>query len=46
VRLPRPIGKRRLAYLLVAVVIVLVIVSFALPYVGGGHSGLTRLFPH
>jgi hypothetical protein len=39
------IGKRRLVYGLVGVVAVLVLLSVVLPYVGTGHSGLTKLFP-
>ena len=39
------ITKRRLLVGLIAVVVVLSILSFVLPYVGGGSSGLTTLFP-
>ena len=38
------IGKRRLVGALVVVLTALAILSFALPYVGSGHSGLTSLF--
>jgi len=31
--------------LLIAVVVVLAILSFTLPYLGGSHGGLTHLFP-
>ena len=37
--------KRGLAYGLVAMVAALVILSFVLPYIGSGHSGLTNLTP-
>jgi hypothetical protein len=36
---------RQLVYALVVVLTALTILSFVLPYVGGGHSGLTNLFP-
>jgi FlaG/FlaF family flagellin (archaellin) len=39
------IGKRRLMIAVVAVLATLAILSFVLPYVGGGDSGLTKLFP-
>jgi hypothetical protein len=39
------IGKRRLMGAVVAVLAILAILSFVLPYVGGGDSGLTKLFP-
>jgi hypothetical protein len=39
------ISKRRLAYGLVVVLAAFTILSFVLPYVGGGDSGLTKLFP-
>jgi hypothetical protein len=37
-------GKKRLVYALVIVVVALVILSFVLPYVGGG-SGMKNLIP-
>jgi len=39
------INKRRLLVGLVAVLAALAILSFVLPYIGGGDSGLTKLFP-
>jgi hypothetical protein len=39
------IGKRRLVGALVVVLTALAILSFVLPYVRSGHSGLTSLFP-
>jgi FlaG/FlaF family flagellin (archaellin) len=39
------ISKRRLMVALVVVLAALAILSFVLPYVGGGDSGLTKLFP-
>jgi hypothetical protein len=39
------ITKRRLLVVGIAVVAVLAILSFVLPYVGGGGSGITSLFP-
>lgn len=39
------ITKRRLLMVGIAVVVALAILSFALPYVGGGSSGITNLFP-
>jgi hypothetical protein len=39
------IGKRRLVSAMVIVLAALAILSFVLPYVGSGHSGLTSLFP-
>ena len=37
--------KRRLVVGLVALLVTLAVLSFVLPYVGAGHSGLTKLFP-
>ena len=37
------VTKRRLIYLGIAVLAVLAILSFVLPYVGAGHSKLTPL---
>ena len=39
------ITKRRLLMIGIAVIVVLGILSFVLPYVGGGSSGITHLFP-
>jgi uncharacterized membrane protein YwzB len=39
------ITKRRLLMVGIAVVVALAILSFVLPYVGGGSSGITSLFP-
>lgn len=39
------ITKKRLLVGVFAVIVLLGIVSVVLPYVGGGHSGLTKLFP-
>ena len=39
------VTKRRLLVGLIAVIVTLGILSFVLPYVGGGSSGLTTLFP-
>jgi hypothetical protein len=39
------ISKRRLAYGFVAVLTAVAILSFVLPYIGAGHSGLTTLLP-
>jgi len=39
------ITKRRLLVGLVAVFVALVVLSLVLPYVGGGSSGVTKLFP-
>jgi len=39
------ITKRRLLMIGIAVIVVLGILSFVLPYVGGGSSGITRLWP-
>lgn len=36
---------RQLAYALVVVLAALTVLSFVLPYVGAGDSGLTKLFP-
>ena len=37
------ITRRRLMYTVIAVVVVLAILSFVLPYVGSGNGGLTPL---
>ena len=37
--------KRRLVVGLVALVVTVAVLSIVLPYVGAGHSGLTKLFP-
>jgi type II secretory pathway component PulF len=37
-------SKRPIVIALVAAFVVLLILSVVLPYVGGGHSGLTDLF--
>jgi hypothetical protein len=37
--------RKRLVVGLIAVFVLLGILSFVLPYVGEGHSRLTRLFP-
>jgi len=37
------VTKRRVIYLSIAVVAVLAILSFVLPYVGAGHSKLTPI---
>jgi hypothetical protein len=37
--------RKRLVVGLIAVFVVLGILSFMLPYVGEGHSHLTKLFP-
>ena len=39
------ITKRRLLIVGIAVLVALAILSFVLPYVGGGSSGITHLFP-
>ena len=39
------ITKRRLLVAGIAALVALAILSFVLPYVGGGSSGLTHLFP-
>jgi len=39
------ITKRRLLVGLIGVFVVLGVLSVVLPYVGGGGSGLTKLFP-
>jgi hypothetical protein len=39
------INRRRLAYGLVVVLAAFAVLSFVLPYVGGGDSGLTKLIP-
>jgi FlaG/FlaF family flagellin (archaellin) len=39
------VSKRRLMVALVAVLAAFAILSFVLPYVGAGDSGLTKLFP-
>jgi uncharacterized membrane protein len=38
-------ARRWLIAGLIAVLAALAIVSFVLPYIGHGHSGLTKLFP-
>jgi preprotein translocase subunit SecE len=38
-------SRRRLTYALIVVLVVLAILSFVLPNIGGGDSGLTKLFP-
>ena len=38
------VTKRRLLIVGIAVLVVLAIVSFILPYVGGGSSGITKLW--
>jgi hypothetical protein len=38
-------GKRRLMIGVITLLVALVILSFVLPYVGSGDSGLTKLFP-
>lgn len=38
-------ARRWLIAGLIVVLAVLAIVSFVLPYIGHGHSGLTKLFP-
>jgi hypothetical protein len=45
VRVAVRITRRRLLVGSVLLVAVLAILSFALPYVGGDCSGLTKLFP-
>jgi uncharacterized membrane protein YwzB len=45
VRRAARITKRRLLVVGIAVVVALAILSFVLPYVGGGGSGITNLFP-
>ena len=37
--------KRRLVVGLVALLVTLAVLSFVLPYVGAGDSGLSKLFP-
>ncbi len=39
------VTKRRLLIVGIAVLVVLAILSFVLPYVGGGSSGISHLFP-
>jgi len=39
------ISKRRLTIAAVVVLVAVAILTFVLPYVGGGDSGLTKLFP-
>ena len=39
------ITKRRLLIVGIAVLVALAILSSVLPYVGGGSSGITHLFP-
>ena len=38
------VTKRRLLIVGIAVLVVLAILSFVLPYVGGGSSGITKLW--
>jgi hypothetical protein len=45
VRLTAQIMKRRLVVGIATMVVAFAILSFVLPYVGGGHSGLTNLLP-
>lgn len=37
------LSKKRIVYALVIVVVVLAILSFVLPYVGGSHGGITPI---
>jgi hypothetical protein len=38
-------SKRPLLIALIAAFVVLLVLSLVLPFVGGGHSGLTKMFP-
>jgi hypothetical protein len=45
VKVAAHITRRRLVYVALALLVVLTILSFALPYVGGGSSHITNIFP-